>query len=117
MNLPSETKPVLWGATGGAIAVIAIGFMWGGWMTGGAANQMARNQASDAVAVALAPICVDKFKSQPEASVNLAELKKMSAYARPSYVEKGGWATMAGSEAPSSATAKACAKLLSELTL
>jgi len=34
MKLPIETKPALWGAACGAIALAIVGFSWGGWVTG-----------------------------------------------------------------------------------
>jgi hypothetical protein len=30
-------KPLLWGAIGGAILTMIIGFAWGGWVAGGTA--------------------------------------------------------------------------------
>ncbi len=46
MQVPSETKPALWGAAGGAIALAIVGFTWGGWMTTGTANKLAEWQSS-----------------------------------------------------------------------
>ena len=34
MKVRSEVKPAAWGVVGGAVAAIAIGFFWGGWVTG-----------------------------------------------------------------------------------
>ena len=45
----------------GAIASMAIGFSWGGWMLGSTANRHAAEQASTAVVAVLTPICVEKF--------------------------------------------------------
>ena len=39
-----KIKPVLWGAIGGAIALSIIGFAWGGWVTGGTAQEMRQSQ-------------------------------------------------------------------------
>jgi hypothetical protein len=42
MDISKETKAtarsVLWGAAARAIALAIMGFSWGGWMTGGAAE-------------------------------------------------------------------------------
>jgi hypothetical protein len=117
MDISKETKAtarsVLWGAAAGAIALAIVGFSWGGWMTGGAAETLATNRAATAVVVALTPICVDRFRQAPDASANLAEMKKTTySWDQSRFVERGGWATMPGSTEPNSAVAKACAESL-----
>ena len=114
MKIPVETKPVLWGAVGGAIAVAIVGFQWGGWVTGGSAEADATRRADAAVVVALAPVCVDRFQHTAEAASNLAELKKADSWSQGEFVEKGGWATLSPQSTPEqiSAVAKACALLL-----
>ena len=57
MQVPSETKPALWGAAGGAVALAIVGFTWGGWMTNGTANKLADERADSAVVAVLTPIC------------------------------------------------------------
>jgi hypothetical protein len=114
MNIPIETKPALWGVAGGAVALAIVGFTWGGWTTGGQAETTALLRESEAVVVALAPVCVDKFKRAADASANLAELKKVDTWSQGYFVEKGGWATVPGNNSAErvSAVAKACAVLL-----
>jgi len=114
MRMPIETKPVLWGAVGGAIALGLIGFNWGGWVTGGKAESSAVLRANAAVVVALAPICVDKFRHADDTTTRLAALRKLDSWLQGDYVEKGGWATLPGASPPDqvSAVAKACAVLL-----
>ena len=112
MEIPSQTKPALWGAVGGAVALAFIGFTWGGWMTGGSAAKMAEKQAETAVVAVLAPICVERFQQQLDAAGQLAVLKETATYKQADFVEKGGWATMLGSEKPVPGTARACAKML-----
>jgi len=113
MQVPVETKPLLWGVAGGAIMAAIVGFTWGGWVTGTRAESDASQRASTAVVVALAPMCVERFKGAPETVANLAALKKADSWAQGEFVEKGGWATLPGS-APDrvTAVAKACAALL-----
>jgi hypothetical protein len=97
----------------GAIATIVIGFYWGGWVTGGTAVEMARKGADSAVVSTLAPLCVDKFQHAANVATNMAELKKISSpWEQGAFVEKGGWATMAGATSPDSAVARACAEML-----
>jgi alpha/beta superfamily hydrolase len=114
MKLPVETKPALWGIAGGAIALAIVGFQWGGWVTGGKADAAATQRANNAVVVALAPICVEKFRHHADATANLAALRKVDSWSQGEYVEKGGWAATPGSNTPEqvSAVAKACASLL-----
>ena len=112
--IPVGTKPAMWGIAAGAIALAVLGFGWGGWTTGGKAEASARIRADDAVVVALAPVCVDRFQRAADASTNLLELKKADAWSRGTFVEKGGWATMPGTQTPErvTAVARACADLL-----
>jgi hypothetical protein len=114
MKIPIETKPTLWGIAGGAIALAIVGFTWGGWTTGGKAEATAAIRANDAVVVALAPVCVDKFQHAGDATANLAALKKVESWQQGDFVEKGGWATVPGTNSSErvSAVAKACAVLL-----
>ncbi|AJA61611.1 MULTISPECIES: hypothetical protein [Bradyrhizobium] len=117
MEISRETKaavrPALWGAVAGAIALTIVGFSWGGWVTGGTAETLAKNSAATAVVAALTPICVEKFRQAADASANLVEMKKATyAWDQSKFVEKGGWATMPGSAEPNSAVAKACAESL-----
>ena len=114
MKIPVETKPALWGAAAGAIALAIVGFTWGGWVTSGKAEADATQRANTAVVVALAPICVEKFKSAADASANLTALKKADTWSQGDFVEKGGWATVAGTNSSTQVTAvaQACAVLL-----
>jgi hypothetical protein len=115
MNISPIVKPAIWGAVGGAVALAILGFTWGGWVTGGTAKVMANKQADVAVVKVLAPICVDNFLRAPDVVANTTALKATSSYQQASFLEKGGWATMVGSDRPFSGTAKACAELLSKL--
>jgi alpha/beta superfamily hydrolase len=113
MKIPVETKPALWGIAGGAIAMAIVGFTWGGWVTAGTAEAEATKRANSAVVVALAPVCVEKFKHAADVSANLAALKKADSWAQGDFVEKGGWATVQGSNPQQvTAVAQACASLL-----
>jgi hypothetical protein len=116
MEIPKETKaalkPALWGAAAGAIALAIVGFNWGGWVTGGTAETIAKSRAATAVVAVLAPICVEKFRQAAGASANLAEMKKATSWDQSTFIEKGGWATMPGSTEPDSAVARACAETL-----
>ncbi len=114
MEFPVETKPMLWGAAGGALAAMVVGFAWGGWVTGGRAETDAAQRANTAIVAALAPVCVERFRRATDVSANLAALKKIDSWSQGEFVEKGGWAMSPGSKPydQASAVAKACAVIL-----
>jgi hypothetical protein len=106
-------KPGIWGAVFGAAAISVIGFSSFGWMLGGTAERMANERAQTAVVGVLTPICVERFQHQADAATKLIEFKKVSSsWDRRSFIEKGGWATMPGTDAPNSAVVTACAERL-----
>lgn len=112
MKLPTETKPALLGAAGGAIALAIIGFAWGGWVTGSKAESMAKSRADTAVVAALTPGCVAQFRGATDSAIHLAALKKIDSWDRGAYVAKGGWANMPGGTTANSDVARACAEAL-----
>jgi hypothetical protein len=114
LKLTPKIEAGFWGACGGAVGLAVVGFVWGGWVTGGKAAEMARQQADKAVIAALAPICVDKFRHAKNAEENLGKLNAISyAWEKGTYVSQGGWATLPGNKEPNSAVAQACAEMLS----
>lgn len=121
MEVPSilredSLKRLLQGAATGAVVTMIIGFSWGGWTLGSTAEKVAKEGAATAVVAALAPICVEQFRQAANVSANLTELSKISyAWDRGTFIEKGGWAKMPGSEKADSAVARACAETLGKL--
>jgi hypothetical protein len=110
----SRTR-LLQGIVIGAIASIAIGFSWGGWVTGATANKLAAEQASTAVVTVLTPICVEKFMQNGDAQANLVALRGISSnWEQGQYLEKGGWATRPGATSSDYELARACAAKLIE---
>jgi len=108
----SRTR-LLQGIAIGAVASMAIGFSWGGWMTGGAAHRLAAERADIAVVAALTPICVEKFLQNSDAKANLAALQKISSnWEQGEYLEKGGWTTQPGAASSDYHLARACAEKL-----
>jgi hypothetical protein len=106
-------KPGIWGAVIGAIAISVVGFSSFGWTLGSTAERMAKERGQTAVVDVLAPICVEKFQHQADAATKLIEFRKVSSsWDRRSFIEKGGWATMPGTDAPISAVVTACAERL-----
>jgi len=112
MKMPTELKPALMGAVGGAIVVAILGFTWGGWVTSGSAERLAKSRASEAVIGALAPICVANFRLDKESAAQLVALKKARSWEQASFVDKGGWAKMPGIASTDSAMSRACAEMI-----
>ena len=105
-------KPLLYGAIGGAILTIIIGFAWGGWVTGGTAQE----RIDEAVLPLAAEICANNFKADPDFEKHLAALKKESTWQRDTYIkEKGKWSIMAGDDTSKPGVAGACVEKLSDL--
>jgi hypothetical protein len=112
MRVPQWLKPACWGAVVGAVAIMIVGFSWWGWTTGSTAERMAKERADTAVTATLTPLCVERFLAQSDSAVKLAELQTTSSWQQSQFVEKGGWATLAGNKTPNSAVARACADAL-----
>src|SRR5688572_17328103 len=110
MNVPASVTPAIWGAIGGAIAAIVIGFAWGGWVTGGTAGLMETASAEAAVVQVLTPLCVAKAEQQPE---KLVPLKEASSYQRDDFVIEAGWVDNV-SEEYRTEVANSCASVLVE---
>ena len=88
MAIPAQATAAAWGAVGGAIAAMIIGFVWGGWVTGSTSEKAAGAAAQTAVVQAFVPLCVARADQQPD---QLAPLKAASAYSRYELVIKAGW--------------------------
>ena len=110
MQTPEWLRPGLYGAGCGAIALAVVGFSWGGWVTGGAAKQLAADQSRTDVTAALTLICVDQSKHDPQLAERLALLKTTASYSRGDIVMKNGWATMPGTTDANRQVANACAE-------
>ena len=110
-------KPAVWGAVVGAVAFTVVGFSSLGWTLGSTAEKMANQRAETAVVAALTPICVAKFQQQTDSAAKLVAFNKVSSsWDRRALIEKGGWATMPGSDVPNAAVVSACAEKLGSLT-
>jgi len=110
MNIPSSVKPAIWGAIGGAVAAMIIGFSWGGWVTGGTVGRMETASAEAAIVQAFTPLCVAKAELQPD---QLPLLKATDTWGRDDFVVKAGWVANV-SEKHRTAVARACAVAIVE---
>ena len=78
------------------------------------ARLLARDRVNAALVAAFTPICVEKFMTQPDATVKLTEFQKTSTWRQQEFVEKGGWATRPDSKEPNAKVAGACAGQLTQ---
>jgi hypothetical protein len=108
MTFPEWTKPSIYGALGGAIAISILGFTWGGWITNGSAQNMAQDFATDEVTLAMVPVCLGLSASDPERTEKLANLQELSGFGRRNAMMETGWATRPGSDKPDRDLADAC---------
>ena len=117
MQVPSilqgeSLKRLLQGAAAGAVATIFVGFYWGGWSLGSTADKMAKEQSELAVVAALAPVCADKFRAQPDATAKTIALsKEVYSWNRAKDFPKE-LITLPGETDPNSALVDACYTLL-----
>jgi hypothetical protein len=90
------SKAVLfWGCAGSVILALVVGFTWGGWVTGGTAQEMAEKAGAQGRQQVAAVVCVDRFMAAADVGVQLAALKDISSsYQRDKFVQSGGWAVM-----------------------
>jgi hypothetical protein len=93
------------------IATIVIDFGWGGWSLGSTSDKMAKLQSELAVVAALALVCADKFRAQPDAAAKTVALSKLDSWSRSDQFPKE-FVTLPGETYPSSALASACYALL-----
>ncbi len=105
-----KTKFGLLSAAGGAVVLAIMGFNWGGWVTTGTAEAMAKEIAGNAIAERLGSICVAEANRDPHKGQKLDEMKGKDAWERGRYIEKLSWAIMPGDEKADSGVADACAK-------
>lgn len=108
MNTPEWLKPGIYGVVIGAVAISAIGFSWGGWMTGSGASKMATDLSHKNVIAALVPVCLERSRTDPESLAKLATIQAASTYQRRDALLLTGWATLPGSNAPDRDLAQAC---------
>jgi len=113
---PSKTS-VLCACLVGIFATLSVGFGWGGWVMGDAAQDQATQAVLGARAELAASVCVHQFLGGTKASAQLASLKNTNPWRRASFVEEGGWVTLPGTEKPVAGAAGLCAQQLMKAKL
>ena len=109
-----KIKLGMWSGVGGAIVATYLGFNFGGWMTKGTAEAMAKESAATAVAERLGMICLAQMNRDAAKSQKLAAVKDKDSWEMSRFIEQQSWAIMPGDEKPESGVADACAKLLAK---
>jgi hypothetical protein len=107
----SKTQ-LFWACAASVVVALVVGFTWGGWVTGGTANHMAATAATEARAQLAATVCVERFAKGPDATAQLAALKGSDSWKRDTFIEAGGWATLAGMKEPVAGAASLCVQQL-----
>jgi hypothetical protein len=90
---------------------MVVGFTWGGWVTGGTAQDMVTEGRRDLAAA----FCVQRFLAAPDASAQHAALMKEGSWHRNDFVEKGGWAKTPKLDHPITGVADLCAEKLADI--
>ena len=108
MNTPEWLKPFFYGTLIGAASVGIVGFTWGGWVTGGTANDRAMAMSRDDVVASMVPVCLDMARTDPERTSKLATIRAASTYQRRDALMDAGWATLPGTNGPDRDIAQAC---------
>lgn len=111
-----KIKLGFWSAVGGATLAAIVGFNWGGWVTSGTADAMAKEIAENTVTKRFTPICVAQFNRDAKKVQKLKEFKGRDSWNGQKFIEEQGWATIPGEEKPDSKIVEACAKHLTENT-
>ncbi|AZN70780.1 hypothetical protein D5400_05380 [Georhizobium profundi] len=112
-NAYEPTKGTLgWVAAGSAVATVVLGFTLGGWVTGGTANEMARDAANASRAELAASVCVDNFRGVDTARADFEELTGMRPHQQRGFVEKAAWAQIPGVDRLGRDAASRCAEMI-----
>ena len=116
MQMPSMLQGesltrLMQGAAAGAVAAIAIGFLWGGWSLASTADKMVKDRSELAVVAALAPVCADRFRALPDSDTKKTALSKVDSWKRRDEFPKE-FVTLPGEAYPSATLVDACYTLL-----
>lgn len=110
---PSKEQ-ALWLALGCVAATLLLGFGFGGWVTGGTAQERADEAAATSYRQLAAAVCKENFLRAADARERVAKLQKTEWWQRDELIASGGWATMPGEDQASIAVAGLCATQLIE---
>jgi len=93
-------------AVGGAVAVMIAGSFWPGWSTEKTVQKRLAERDK----------ATEKFRTQPNLAVKVAELKGISTWQRDGYLVNGNYVVKSGLASTDSDIGTACANMLDDLT-
>lgn len=103
----------LYGAGAGAVIAAAFGFFVLGWTTAGTAEENVQAASSSTMLSIMTPLCVARAGDTSGEAV-IAEIKGTRNFSQQRVmIEKAGWATPPGADAPVSSVADACLRTIS----
>jgi hypothetical protein len=85
MQIPSilqgeSLKRLVQGAIAGGAALMIVGSFWPGWVLESTAQKRTAAQEKSILVKALAPVCADKFRNQPDVTAQVAALKDVGIW-------------------------------------
>lgn len=112
----APTKTALaWTAVGASALTIAVGFMWGGWVTGGTADRMVLEARTGAQAELAAAVCAANFRTSETAQAQFAEIAALSSARQRQFVQDQPWAVVPGLDGVNRTTAELCARMITQM--
>ncbi|WP_274426291.1 hypothetical protein [Chelativorans sp. YIM 93263] len=115
-NEYQPSKGVLaWTAVGASVLTMIVGFTWGGWVTGGTAQERADAAAETATTELASSICVENFRTFDTARAQYQEITDLSSFRRRQFVEEAEWAKLPNGEPVDRQTASLCAQQIADL--
>ena len=109
-NAYRPSKPVwLWSCVGAGVFTMIVGFGFGGWVTGGTAQERAETSTHDAVAALAADVCTQRVLASANAAALYSELEAARSWDRRKLLDEAGWTTFSDAGEPISGAAALCA--------
>lgn len=112
----AATKPFLWGAVAGALALAIGGTFWPGYSLESTVKTRIVVEKRAALVKVLAPVCDEKFRGLPDLTLRSAALKETQSWKRDTYLVESGYVTPSGLDSTDNAVGEVCANLLEDLT-
>ena len=109
-------KRLVQGAIAGGAALMIVGSFWPGWVLESTAQNRIAAQEKSTLVSALAPVCADKFRNQPDVTAQVAALKDVRDWHRDRHMVERNFVVKSGVSMTDDAIAAACINLLADLT-
>lgn len=101
---------LFWSCAAVSVLTMVVGFAWGGWVTGGTAQEMTQEARRNLAAT----FCVNRFLADSDAASQHASFMEVSDWQRDEFIQKGGWAEMPALDRPVAGIADLCADKLAK---